>query len=101
MTDNPQPLSGVSVIETGTGVAVAFCGKLLADYGATVIKIEHPRAIDPVRTMPPFAGPAHLSTSAMHLFLNANKQSVALDVADAAGASLFQQLVGSADILTT
>ena len=43
------------MVETGEGVAVAFCGKLLADYGATVVKVERPGVDDEVRTTAPFA----------------------------------------------
>ncbi len=95
------PLAGITVIESGTGVAVAFCGKLLADFGANVIKLEHPRTEDPLRAMPPFTGTGAAGRSALHLFLNANKRSVTIDTTNPVGASLFQRLVGSADIFTT
>src|SRR5207253_1960006 len=59
-----QPLSGLTVIEAGEGVAVAYCGKVLADFGATVIKVEEPGSHDPVRTPGPGAldgdAPLHL-----------------------------------------
>lgn len=98
----PGPLSGLLVVETGEGIAVAFCGKLLADYGATVIKVEHPRDGDPLRRMAPFAGPDPDSApSALHLFLNTNKLGVTLDLQTAAGKRILCELTRAADILTT
>ena len=48
-TTTPGPLDGLTVIEMGTLIAGPFCGQLLGDFGATVIKIEDPKAGDPMR----------------------------------------------------
>ncbi len=45
----PQPLAGVRVIEMGSLLAGPFCGQLLADFGAEVIKVEPPESGDPMR----------------------------------------------------
>ncbi|PKB71033.1 MAG: hypothetical protein BZY87_08055 [SAR202 cluster bacterium Io17-Chloro-G6] len=82
-----------------TGPEGVFSGKLLADYGAEVIKVEPP-AGDPTRQRPPFIGdqpgPEH---SAYFLFYNTNKRSVTLDLESSQGQGLFKKLVASADVL--
>ena len=71
-------LEGIRVIETATGIAGPYCGKLLADYGAEVIKVEQPSVGDPSRsqgTLSPTACPtARRAPSSLHL--NTNKKSV-------------------------
>ncbi len=99
---NDGPLADIVVLETGTGVAVAFCGKLLADFGATVVKIEHPTRPDPVREISPqVADGDGTSESALSVFLNRNKFRVTLDYATELGELLLHRLVARADILTT
>ncbi|MFN0028079.1 MAG: CaiB/BaiF CoA transferase family protein [Acidimicrobiales bacterium] len=82
-TSSIQPLQGVRVVELGGGVAVCYAGKLLADFGAEVIKIELPHG-DPVRHWGPFPGedPAVEvpEQSALHLHLNTNKRSAVVDL---------------------
>ena len=95
-----QVLDGVLVVEFGSDVAAPFCGKLLADYGATVIKIEAPGTGDPSREAGPFPpdGP-NREASALYLYLNTNKQSVTLDLEQAAGRRLAFDLARQADIM--
>jgi crotonobetainyl-CoA:carnitine CoA-transferase CaiB-like acyl-CoA transferase len=50
-----EALTGVVVVEVGGGVAASYCTRLLADLGATVIKVEEPGG-DPVRCHEPFPG---------------------------------------------
>ena len=49
-------LEGLRVLDMGPGIAPSFCAKLLADYGAEVIKVEPPGQGDPARRMGPFVG---------------------------------------------
>ncbi len=49
MTDKAQPLAGVKVVELGTLIAGPFCSRILAEFGAEVIKIEAPGEGDPLR----------------------------------------------------
>ena len=94
------PLHGVRVLELGGYVSAPYCGRLLADYGADVIKIEPPGAGDEARRMGPFVGDdPHPEKSIPFLYLNTNKRGVTLDVATVAGAGLLDRLLQSADVL--
>ncbi len=95
-----QALDGVTVVEFGEQVAAPFCAKLLADFGATVIKVEPPGGGDPAREAGPFpdAGP-NREASALYLYLNTNKQSVTLDLDQRAGQELALRLAEQADIV--
>jgi crotonobetainyl-CoA:carnitine CoA-transferase CaiB-like acyl-CoA transferase len=93
-------LTGCTVVETAGNVASAYCGALLAAAGAEVIKVEPPLAGDPVRAMPPFAQVgAPPENGGMHLFLNAGKRSVVLDLDAETGRQVSERLVAGADIL--
>ena len=103
-TAEDLPLSGFTVLELGEGVSAPYCGKLLADYGADVIKVEPP-AGDPAHRHGPFpdgttgAGLPHPEKSALFLYLNTNKKGVTLDFSTASGARLLRRLVEEADVL--
>lgn len=91
-------LSAVTVLEVGPGTATAFCGKLLADAGARVIKIEPPGG-DPSR----FDGPRERlrdpERSPTFLNLNTGKESLVLDLETPAGIDVLRQLAARADVL--
>ncbi|OMC56438.1 CoA-transferase [Mycobacterium sp. IS-836] len=74
-------LTGVRVIELAESVAGEYCGKLLADFGAEIIKVETPGRGSRTRAMAPVVadGP---DGSALFAYLNTNKQSIELDVGD-------------------
>lgn len=91
------PLAGLRVIELANGIAGAFCAKLLADYGADVLTIEPPGG-SPIRADGPFvAGTPALETGAHHLYLNTNKRSVVLDLANAKARERLLSLIDGAD----
>ena len=94
-------LDDVRVLEVGDFISVAQCGKLLADFGADVIKVELPEG-DSTRRYGPFPG-AHVSreTSGLHLFLDANKRSITLDYRTERGRALLLDLVGQVDVFIT
>ncbi|OZI38250.1 CoA transferase [Bordetella genomosp. 10] len=72
-------LNGLRVLEIGSGPAVAYAGKLFADFGAEVIKVE-PAQGDEWRKMPPLLNPRDPdSESALFAWLNTNKRSVRAD----------------------
>jgi len=93
-------LSDLKVIELGEMVSAPYCGKLLADMGADVIKIERPRVGDRSRTRGPFPkDEVHPEKSGLFLYLNTNKRGVTLDVGRSEGFEIFEKLVAGADIL--
>ncbi len=69
-----QALADILVLDLSGTVSTTYCAKLFADYGATVVNLE-PEGGFPTRMLPPHVGGA-VSNSAMHAYLNANKQSV-------------------------
>ena len=96
----PQALDQVTVLDLTQYIAGPYCTKLLADYGAHVIKVERPGSGDPARHMGPFfRNEPHPDKSGLFLHLNANKHSVTLDLKGAAGRRAFLRLVEEADIL--
>jgi len=98
VTDVPNALGDVRVLDL-TGEIGAYCGKLLADLGADVIKIEPPGG-DPARNVGPFyhdePGPER---SLYFLNLNTSKRSVTLDLDSETGREAFRKLVPTADII--
>ncbi|MCG3169897.1 MAG: Succinyl-CoA--L-malate CoA-transferase beta subunit [Pseudomonadales bacterium] len=93
-------LDGVRVIELGAGISAAFCARVLADYGASVLKIEPPDGGDLVRHWGPFPGDTpHPEKSGTFLALNAGKRSITLDVGSPQGRELLFELLADADVL--
>lgn len=90
-------LEDLLVVELATGVAGPYCGKMLADFGADVIKVELPEG-DPSRAVGPFpAGDA--DAGALFLWLNTNKRGITLDWRTRAGRRVLRELLSQADVL--
>jgi len=89
------PLQGLRVIDAGTMIAGPLAGCLLADFGADVIKIEHPRYGDPMRQWAPIKN----EVSLWWKVTARNKRLITLDLGHPRGQDIFRQLVGQADIL--
>lgn len=87
------PLSNLRVIEMGSLIAGPFCGQLMGDMGADVIKIEQPGEGDPMRQWGQGANPAWWRTIAR------NKRSVALNLRVPDGQQIARDLIAQADIL--
>jgi crotonobetainyl-CoA:carnitine CoA-transferase CaiB-like acyl-CoA transferase len=99
MTTRAAALSGLRVIEHAEGLAGPFAGKLLAELGAEVIKVEPPGG-DRTRQLGPFpGGRADPERGGMFHYLNAGKQSVVIDAASALGPGQLAQLAAAADVL--
>jgi crotonobetainyl-CoA:carnitine CoA-transferase CaiB-like acyl-CoA transferase len=90
------PLADLRVLDASRVLAGPFCGQLLGDLGAEVIKVERPGSGDETRSWgPPFVGPL----SAYFLSCNRNKRGMTLDLARPEGIALFQELARQSDIL--
>ena len=89
------PLSGIKVIEIGTLIAAPFAARLMADFGADVIKIESMGQGDPLRKWRKL----HEGTSLWWYLQSRNKKSLALDLKSSEGLDLIKQLLGDADVL--
>src|SRR5229473_6340472 len=93
--DELRPLVGVRVLDASRVLAGPFCGQVLGDLGAEVLKVERPGGGDETRGWgPPFAGPF----SAYFLSCNRNKRSLTLDIAHPDGSALFHDLLDRSDV---
>ncbi len=93
-------LSGYKVLDLTHFIAGPYCTRLLAGYGAEVIKIEKPGAGDGARSLGPFVGDdPHQEKSLQFLYLNTGKKSITLNLKTASGIRIFKELVADADIL--
>ena len=98
MTTNA--LEGVRVLDLTQHIAGLWCTKLLADYGADVIKIERPGSGDPTRSIGPFYhDDPHLEKSGLFLHLNTNKRSVTLNLKCPTGQDIARRLAQNVDIV--
>ena len=89
-------LDGIRVLEVGTLISGPFCGRLLGDMGAEVIKIEPPGAPDPIRTW----GQAEVDGKRFFWTVHArNKKAITLNLREQRGRELFLDLVEKSDII--
>ncbi len=94
------PLKNITVIEAAEGVAGAFCGRMLAGFGANVIKIERPPDGDWTRTAEPRLPRVRASEAgALFLHLNMGKRSALLDWHTGRGENALKRLISDADVL--
>src|SRR5215469_1923153 len=95
-TDPHGPLAGVRVVDASRVLAGPFCGQLLGDLGADVLKVERPGGGDETRAWgPPFLGPL----SAYFLSCNRSKRGLTLDLSRPEGVALFHDLVRRSDVV--
>ncbi len=93
-------LSELTVLDLSQHVAGAYTGKLLAAFGAEVIKVEPPGEGDVARKVGPFPdNEVDPEASALYLYLNTGKQGLTLDISSDEGASVLKELVAQADVL--
>ncbi|WP_370512747.1 CoA transferase [Achromobacter sp. LC458] len=91
--------AGVRVLEIGCGAAVAYAGKLFADFGAEVIKLEDADG-DTLRRLPPLLNEANDEpASALHAWLNTNKRSVARQGKTGADAAWLSRIARTCDVI--
>lgn len=95
-----RPLSGIVVLDITRVVAGPYCSMILADLGATVIKIENPREPDYARSFPPKLSAADGEEfSAYFAQFNRHKLGLTLDLATEDGKQVLRDLVANADVL--
>ena len=95
-----QALSDVKVLDLTWYTAGPYCTKLLADYGADVIKVEKPGTGDPARRIAPFfKDDPHPEKSGLFLHLNTNKKGITLNLKTTTGQKIIKELVKDVDIL--
>jgi crotonobetainyl-CoA:carnitine CoA-transferase CaiB-like acyl-CoA transferase len=95
MTMNQQSLSGVKVLELGSLIAGPFAGRLMADFGAEVIKVEPPGKGDPLRNWRLL----HEGTSLWWYVQSRNKKSVTIDLKSEEGQDIIKQLAKEVDVI--
>ncbi len=92
-------LADLNVLDLSGHVAGPYCTKMLADFGASVVKVEPPGG-EPGRSLPPLIdGQNGSDASAFFLYLNGNKRGITLDVTTAAGIDALRRLLPKADVL--
>lgn len=91
-----EVLAGLRVLDVATFIAAPFCGTILGDFGAEVIKIEQPGHGDPLRQ---FGSQTECGDSLVWLSEARNKKSVTLDLRTPQGAEIFKGLVAQSDVV--
>lgn len=95
-----QALSGIRVLDLTHYIAGPYCTKLLADYGADVIKIEKPGEGDGARRIGPFfRDEPHPEKSGLFLYLNTSKRGITLNLGSETGRKIFREMVKGVDVV--
>jgi formyl-CoA transferase len=90
-----RPLAGVRVLELGNYIAAPTAGRMLADFGAEVIKVERPVTGDELRNWRLYSG----DTSMLYRTINRNKKSIVLDLKSERGRQIVLDLIRHCDVL--
>ncbi len=90
------PLAGIRVIDVATVIAGPYCAGILGEFGADVLKVEHPIGGDALRR---FGTPTSRGDTLTWLSEARNKRSVTLDLRRPEGAEIFKQLIAESDVL--
>jgi crotonobetainyl-CoA:carnitine CoA-transferase CaiB-like acyl-CoA transferase len=90
-----RPLAGVRVLELGNYIAAPTAGRMLADFGAEVIKVERPVTGDELRNWRLYSG----DTSMLYRTINRNKKSIVLDLKTERGPAIVRDLIRHSDVL--
>ncbi|MCI0802162.1 MAG: CoA transferase [Chloroflexi bacterium] len=104
-TQSPQaplshgPLDGVKVLDLSEDIAGSFCGRLLADYGADVLKLEPPTGAALRRMGPFFGDDPHPEKSLFYLLMNLNKKGATLNLETVTGRNILKRLVPHVDVV--
>ena len=95
-----ETLGNIRVLDLSQCISGPYCTRLLAGWGAEVIKVEKPGEGDGARSVGPFPqDEPHPERSALFLYLNTNKKSITLDHESTTGAAIIKRLVKDVDVL--
>ncbi|HEX7428972.1 MAG TPA: CoA transferase [Mycobacterium sp.] len=94
-TNDIRPLAGLRVLELGNYIAAPTAGRMLADFGAEVIKVERPVTGDELRNWRLYSG----DTSMLYRTINRNKKSIVVDLKTERGREIVLDLVRHCDVL--
>lgn len=95
-----QPLADIKVLDLTWHISGPYCTKLLADFGADVLKVEQPGSGDPARDYGPFPNDdPHPERSGTFLHLNTNKRAITVDIKNEAGKLIIKELAQWADVV--
>ncbi|MGH7091712.1 MAG: CaiB/BaiF CoA transferase family protein [Stellaceae bacterium] len=95
MSESEGALGGVTIVDLTRVLGGPFCTQMLADHGATVIKVEPPQGDETRAWGPPFKE----GTASYFIGINRNKRGIALDLAKSAGRAVLFRLLAKADVL--
>jgi len=95
-TESDLPLAGIRVVDVATVIAGPYCASILGEFGADVVKVEHPLGGDALRR---FGTPTECGDTLTWLSEARNKRSVTIDLHHPEGVDLFKQLIAESDIL--
>lgn len=90
------PLAGIRVIDVATVIAAPYCASILGEFGADVLKVEHPVGGDALRR---FGTPTSRGDTLTWLSEARNKRSVTIDLHRPEGVDLFKKLVEQSDVV--
>lgn len=90
------PLAGIRVVDIATIIAAPFCATMLGEFGADVLKVEHPLGGDGLRR---FGTPSQRGDTLTWVSEARNKRSVTLDLRKPEGVALFKRLIAETDVL--
>ena len=93
---SPLPLAGIRVIDMATVIAAPFCATVLGEFGADVMKVEHPDGGDALRR---FGTPSQRGDTLTWLSEGRNKRSLSLDLRQKEGAEIFKGLIAQTDVV--
>ncbi len=95
-SSSPAPLEGLRVVDVSTVIAAPYCATILGEFGADVVKVEHPLGGDALRN---FGTPSQRGDTLTWLSEARNKKSVTIDLHRPDGVEIFKQLIARSDIL--
>lgn len=93
---SPLPLAGIRVIDAATVIAAPYCATILGEFGADVLKVEHPVGGDALRR---FGTPTERGDTLCWMSEGRNKRSVTIDLHRPEGVEIFKQLIAQTDVL--